>query len=67
MRLYIQNYDIYRTGREDGQKGGIAVTTYVVLLPLISVEAPIGNAETFLAAVYKSRKDCGVTQRSRSY
>jgi hypothetical protein len=66
MRFCNPNYDIYRTDREDGHKGGntLAVKqvnphTRVDIPPLISVEAtrvciPTGNTEMSLVAVYKS-------------
>jgi hypothetical protein len=66
MRFYIPNYDIYRTDRHGGHKGGTAAAVkkgiphmYVNLPPLLSVEATglriaIGNTETLLTAAYKS-------------
>jgi hypothetical protein len=46
VRFHIPNYDIYRTDREDGHKGGTAVVvkkgiphTYIYLLPVLSVKA----------------------------
>jgi hypothetical protein len=46
MRFYIPNCDIYRIDREDGHKGRTAIAvkkgiphTYVILLPLLPVEA----------------------------
>jgi hypothetical protein len=65
-RFYIQNYQVYRTDRFPGTKGGTAVAvkkgiphSHVDLPPLNSLEAtgvciPIGNSELLLAAVYKS-------------
>jgi hypothetical protein len=45
-RFYISNYDIYRTDRKDGHKGGTAIAvkkgilhTCADLTPLLSVEA----------------------------
>jgi hypothetical protein len=68
MRFYIPNYDIYRTGLQELEKGGIAVAlkgcipyTYVDLPPLLSIEiievfVLIVNTEILLAAVYKYSK-----------
>jgi exonuclease III len=65
-RFYIPNYQVYRTDRFPGIKGGTAVAvkksiphSHVDLPPLNSLEAtgvciPIGNSELLLAAVYKS-------------
>jgi hypothetical protein len=66
MRFYIRNYNFYQTGHEDRHKGPTDVAvkkgmpdTCVELPPVLTVEGtviciPIGNAEMFLAAVYKS-------------
>jgi hypothetical protein len=66
-RFSIKNYHIYRNDRQPGAtKDGTTIAvrkgvphSYVVLLPLISIEAtgvsiPVGNKEILLAAVYKS-------------
>jgi hypothetical protein len=64
-RFYIPNYQVYRTDRFPGIKGGTAVAvekgiphSHVDLPPLNSLEAtgvciPIGNSELLLTAVYK--------------
>jgi hypothetical protein len=66
VRLFIPNYNFYRTDRYPGRKGGTAVAVrkgiphnHVDLTPLVSVEAtgvfiPISNSETLLATIYKS-------------
>jgi hypothetical protein len=66
MRFFVLDYDIYRTDREDWNKGGNAIAvktgiphTCADLPPLLSAEAtgaciPIGNTEIFLAYLYKS-------------
>jgi hypothetical protein len=63
-RFYIPNYQVYRTDRFPGIKGGTVVSVtkgiphnHVDLPPLVSIEAtgvciPIGNTE-LLEAVYK--------------
>jgi hypothetical protein len=66
MRIYIPNYDIYQTDREDERQGGTVVSVrkgiahICIDLPLPSpvsinnrICIPIGNIEVFLSAVYK--------------
>jgi hypothetical protein len=65
MRVYIPNYDIYWTDREDGHKGRTAVAvkkgiphTYVNLPLILSVQAtgvciPVGNTEIPVVGVFK--------------
>jgi hypothetical protein len=68
MMFHIPNYHFYRTDREDGQIGVIAVAvkkgishTCVDLPPFLLVKAksiciPIRSTEMLLAAVYKSHQ-----------
>jgi hypothetical protein len=63
-RLFISNYNFYRTDRHPGRKGGNAVAvgkgvphSYVDLPLLLSVKVtgvciPIGNSEVLLASFY---------------
>jgi hypothetical protein len=65
-RFYVPNYQVYRTDRIPGIKGGTAVAvkkgiphSHADLPPLNSLEAtgvciPIGNSELLVADVYKS-------------
>jgi hypothetical protein len=68
-RFFVPNYQIHRTGRFPGLKGGTAIAVkegvppnHANLPSLVLIEAtaiciPIGNSEVLLAAVYKLRVD----------